>query len=88
MFADAILFDEENEDPNLCSEDWNNDVDFTTGPFSSLVLDPMDSLFDFEHAAKPDLPSCNNMLEYHYNRNNTESEVQVIFDDDLRPNIS
>lgn len=81
LFADTLLFDEEEGVPQMYSRDWSNNVDFSNDPFSGLVLDPMDSLFEFEHAAKSDQRVISNTLECQYNWNNTESGFQVLFDD-------
>jgi len=88
LFADALLFDEEKADPQSFSPDWSNNADFSAGAFPDLALDPMDSLFDFEHAAKSDLSKCSDILECHYNWKNTESDFQVPFDEYIRPEIT
>lgn len=73
LFADSLLFDEEEVAPSMYAGDWSNNMVFSTDPCSGLILDPMDSLFDFEKAAKPGQPALNNMLECQYYSENPDS---------------
>ena len=70
----------------MYSGDWSNNIGCSTEPFSGFMLDSMDSLFEFEHAAKSDQPAST--LECQNNWNNTKNGFQLLFDDDIRPSMS